>query len=469
VAEEKFDLVVIGAGPGGYVAALRASQLGLRTACIDRNDQLGGTCLRVGCIPSKALLHSSERYAEARHTLASHGVVFSDLSLDLATMMSRKSETVDGLAKGIAFLLKKNGVERIQGQARIEAPGRVAVETGEGESKTLRAERILVATGSTSAELPGVMIDEKRIVSSTGALAFDHVPERLIVIGAGAIGLELGSVWSRLGAEVTVLEFLDHVLPGMDREIGKHAQRVFARQGLTFQLSSRVTSAQTDASEVQLTVEPADGGEPKTVAADAVLVAIGRRPRTADLGLEALGVALDDGGFIHVDESFATSVPGIYAIGDCVPGPMLAHKAEEEGVACVERMAGQSTSVHYERVPAVVYTWPEVAAVGATEEELKERGVEYRVGKFSFQANSRARVTGDTDGFVKVLADAGSDELLGVHILGPMAGDLLAEAVVAMEFRASAEDLARTCHAHPALAEALKEAALAAAGRALHA
>jgi len=468
VAEEHFDLVVIGAGPGGYVAALRAAQLGMRTACIDRNEQLGGTCLRVGCIPSKALLHSSERYAEARKSMAAHGIVFSDVSLDLGTMMNRKSETVDGLAKGIAFLLKKNGVERIQGHARIEAPGRVAVEGPDGASTHVTAERILVATGSSSADLPGVTVDEERIVSSTGALAFEQVPERLVVIGAGAIGLELGSVWSRLGAEVTVLEFLDHVLPGMDREVGKHAQRIFARQGLSFQLSSRVASAERKGDEVELTIEPADGGDAATLTADAVLVSIGRRPRTADIGLEEVGVALDDRGFIRVDEAFATSVAGIYAIGDCVPGPMLAHKAEEEGVVCVERMAGESGEMHYDRIPAVVYTWPEVAAVGATEEALKERGVEYKVGKFSFQANSRARVTGDTDGFVKILADAKSDELLGVHILGPMAGDLLAEAVMALEFRASAEDLARTCHAHPALAEALKEAALAVAGRALH-
>jgi len=469
VSEERFDLAVIGAGPGGYVAALRAAQLGMKTVCIDRNEQLGGTCLRVGCIPSKALLHSSERYAEARHTLAAHGIGFSDLSLDLATMMNRKTEAVAGLAKGIAFLLKKNGIERIQGEARIEAPGRIAVAAADGESKTIAAERILVATGSTSAELPGVPIDEKRIVSSTGALAFDAVPERLVVIGAGAIGLELGSVWSRLGAEVTVVEFLDHVLPGMDREIGKHAKRILSRQGLSFQLESKVTDAEVGGEEVVLSVEPAGGGEATRLSADAVLVSIGRRPCTSGFGLEELNVALDERGFIRVDESFTTSVPGIFAIGDCVPGPMLAHKAEEEGVACVERMAGQKTAIHYDRVPAVVYTWPEVAAVGATEETLKERGTEYRVGKFSFQANSRARVTGDTDGFVKVLADAKSDELLGVHILGPMAGDLLAEAVMALEFRASAEDLARTCHSHPALAEALKEAALAALGRALHA
>jgi len=469
VSEERFDLAVIGAGPGGYVAALRAAQLGMKTACIDRNDQLGGTCLRVGCIPSKALLHSSERYAEARHGFASHGIVFEGLSLDLAAMMKRKTEAVDGLAKGIAFLLKKNGVERIQGEARIEKPGQIAVTGPDGESKQVAAERILVATGSTSAELPGVAVDEKRIVSSTGALAFESVPERLVVVGAGAIGLELGSVWSRLGAEVTVLEFLDHILPGMDREIAKHTQRVLSRQGLSFQLASKVTGAETGGDEVVLRVEPAAGGEAKQVAADAVLVSIGRKPRTQGFGLEEIGVALDERGFVRVDDDFATSVPGVFAIGDCVPGPMLAHKAEEEGVACVERMAGQQTAVHYGRVPAVVYTWPEVAAVGETEEALKERGVEYRVGKFSFQANSRARVTGDTDGFVKVLADAATDELLGVHILGPMAGDLLAEAVMALEFRASAEDLARTCHAHPALAEALKEAALAAAGRALHA
>jgi dihydrolipoamide dehydrogenase len=465
---DRFDLVVIGGGPGGYVAAIRAAQLGLRTACIDKRGLFGGTCLHVGCIPSKALLHSSERYAAARHELADHGVRVEGVALDLARMMARKQEKVDELARGTAFLLKKNEVEAIAGAARIAAPGRVEVEGADGGMRTLEAERILIATGSESAPLAGVAIDEKRIVSSTGALTLERVPERMIVVGAGAIGLELGSVWSRLGAQVQVVEFLDRILPGMDGEIAKQAQRVLQKQGLAFSLGREVRSASASDARVQLSVVTRSNGKAEALESDVVLVAIGRRPYLDGLGLEALGAARDARGFLVVNERFETSVPGVFAIGDCVPGPMLAHKAHEEGVACVEMMVGQHGHVDHLRVPSVVYTWPEIAGVGETEEALKERKADYRTGKFPFTANARAKITGDTQGLVKILADAKSDRVLGVHILGPMAGDLIAEAVSALEFGASAEDIARTCHAHPAMGEALQEAALAVAGRAIH-
>jgi dihydrolipoamide dehydrogenase len=465
---DRFDLVVIGGGPGGYVAAIRAAQLGLRTACVDKRGLFGGTCLHVGCIPSKALLHSSERYAELRHELADHGIRAEGVTLDLARMMARKQETVDELARGTAFLLKKNEVETIGGAARIAAPGRVEVELADGKTRAIECERILIATGSESAPLAGVPIDEKRIVTSTGALTLERVPQRLLVVGAGAIGLELGSVWSRLGAQVTVVEFLDRILPGMDGEVAKQAQRVLARQGISFQLGREVRSAAASDDRVRVTVATRSDGKEETLETDVVLVAIGRRPYLEGLGLEALGVGRDARGFLAVNERFETSVPGIYAIGDCIPGPMLAHKAHEDGVACVEQMVGQHGHVDYLRVPSVVYTWPEIASAGETEEALKERGAQYRVGKFPFTANARAKITGDTQGLVKILADAATDRVLGVHILGPMAGDLIAEAVIALEFGASAEDIARTCHAHPAMGEALMEAALAVAGRALH-
>jgi dihydrolipoamide dehydrogenase len=465
---DRFDLIVIGGGPGGYVAAIRAAQLGLRTACVDKRGLFGGTCLHVGCIPSKALLHSSERYAEVRHELGDHGIRVEGVALDLARMMARKQEKVDELARGTAFLLKKNEVEAIGGAARIAAPGHVEVELADGTARTLEAERILIATGSESAPLAGLAIDEKRIVSSTGALTLERVPERLLVVGAGAIGLELGSVWSRLGAQVTVVEFLDRILPGMDGEIAKQAQRVLARQGLTFQLGCEVRAAALAGERVRTTVATRKDGSEQTLESDVVLVAIGRRPYLEGLGLEALGVARDARGFVTVNDRFETSVPGVFAIGDCVPGPMLAHKAHEDGVACVEQMVGQTGHVDYLRVPSVVYTWPEIAGVGETEEALRERGVEYRAGKFPFTANARAKITGDTQGLVKILADARSDRVLGIHILGPMAGDLIAEAVSALEFGASAEDIARTCHAHPAMGEALQEAALAVADRAIH-
>jgi dihydrolipoamide dehydrogenase len=463
-----YDLVVIGGGPGGYVAAIRAAQLGLKTACVDKRAALGGTCLNVGCIPSKALLHSSERYGEAKERLAEHGIRFTELELDLGAMMAHKEKVVTDLTKGIDFLLKKNKVDRIVGTASITAPGEVVVSLNDGTTDSLTTRNILIATGSESSPLAGVEVDEKRIVSSTGALSLESVPEKLIVIGAGVIGLELGSVWSRLGSGVTVVEYLDHILPGMDREIGRQALRVFKRQGLEFQLSRKVTGASVGGQGVRLNVEPVAGGDAEEFAADVVLLAIGRRPYTEGLGLEELGVTADERGFIEVDHRFETRVPGIYAIGDCIPGPMLAHKAEDEGSICAEILAGQSGQIDHDLVPGVVYTWPEIASVGKTEEALKEQGVSFKVGKFPFSANSRARALGDTDGFVKILADADTDRVLGVHILGPLAGDLISEAVIAMEFGASAEDIARTCHAHPAMGEAMREAALAVAGRALH-
>ncbi len=464
----KYDLAVIGAGPGGYVAAIRAAQLGMRVVCVDKRGPPGGTCLNVGCIPSKALLHDSERYAEAKHDLSDRGIVFGELKLDLDKMMARKDKAVRDLTKGVEFLFKKNKVEYVQGTASIPQAGRVEVQLGDGGSANVEAANILIATGSEPIALDGVEVDEKHIVTSTGALSLGEVPKRMAVIGAGVIGLELGSVWSRLGAQVTMIEFLDHILPGMDREIGVQTQKVMTKQGLEFHLSSKVTGARKGKSDVTLSVEPRDGGDPWELKVDVVLVAIGRRPHTEGLGLEKLGVETDERGFVRVDERFQTTVPGIYAIGDCVPGPMLAHKAEDDGIVCVEMLAGQSGHIDYDRVPAVVYTWPEVASVGKTEERLKEDGIEYCVGKFPFQANSRGRTIGETDGLVKVLADARTDRVLGVHILGPLAGDLLMEAVIAMEFGATAEDIARTSHHHPGMGEALKEAALAVHGRPIH-
>jgi len=470
MSDAEFDLAVIGGGPGGYVAALRAAQLGLRVACIDQRQRLGGTCLNVGCIPSKALLHSSEHFHFAREELAAHGVKTGKIGLDLAAMMARKDKVVADLGKGIDFLLDKNKVTKITGTAALSAPGEVTVKPEKGKARKLTAAHILIATGSDSAALPGIEIDEKKIVTSTGALALAAVPKRLVVIGAGAIGLELGSVWRRLGAEVTVVEFLDRILPGMDGEIAKQAQRVLARQGLSFKLGTKVASAKKTRAGVELSLEPAAGkGKAEKLAADVVLVAVGRRPRTAELGLDAAGVACDARGFVQVDDRFRTGAEGIYAIGDVIGGAMLAHKAEEEGVAVAEILAGKPGHVNYGVIPAVVYTWPEVAAVGLSEEEAKEAGRDIRVGKFPFAANSRARTSGATDGLVKIVADAKSDRVLGVHILGPDAGTLIAEAAMAMEFGASAEDIARTCHAHPSLPEAMKEAALAVAGRALHA
>ncbi len=461
--DRSFDIIVIGAGPGGYVCALRAAQLGLRTACVEKRETLGGTCLNIGCIPSKALLQSSENFHEAAGSFAEHGIRIEGVTLDLARMQKRKDEVVTANVRGVEFLFKKNKVTWLKGEGHISAPGTVAVG---GTDYT--AKHIVIATGSDSIPLPGVAIDETRIVSSTGALALDRVPGHLLVIGGGYIGLELGSVWRRLGAQVTVVEYLDRLVPGMDGEIAKTFERVLAKQGLKFRLGTKVTGAVASGDGVAVTLEPVKGGAAETIEVDTVLVAIGRRPFTDNLGLDALGVARDARGFITVDAQYRTNVPGIYAIGDVIAGPMLAHKAEEEGVACAERIAGQAGHVNYGVIPGVVYTWPEVASLGVTEETLKAQGVEYRVGKFPFTANGRARAMGATDGFVKILADKATDKILGAHIIGPDAGTLIAELATAMEFGASAEDVARICHAHPSLSEAVKEAALAVEGRALH-
>ena len=460
---ESFDVIVIGAGPGGYVCALRAAQLGMSVACVEKRATLGGTCLNIGCIPSKALLMSSENFHAVQHDFAEHGIGVDNIRLDLARMQARKGEVVSANVKGVEFLFKKNKVTWLKGAARIAAPGRVEID-----GTTYEAKHIVIATGSESVPLPGVEVDEKRIVSSTGALELDRVPDRLVVIGGGYIGLELGSVWSRLGADVTVVEYLDRLVPGMDLEIGKTFERVLGKQGIKFRLSTKVTGAQIDESGVSIAIEPAAGGEAETLRADVVLVAIGRRAFTAGLGLEELGVARDERGRVVIDEHFATNVPGVYALGDVVAGVMLAHKAEEEGVALAEILAGQAGHVNYGVIPGVVYTWPEVASIGKTEEQLKADGASYKVGKFPFTANGRARAMGSTDGFVKILADKRSDRILGAHIIGPDAGTLIAEIATAMEFGASAEDVARTCHAHPSLNEAVKEAALAVEGRALH-
>ncbi len=462
---ESFDVIVIGAGPGGYVAAIRAAQLGLKTACVEKRATLGGTCLNIGCIPSKALLQSSEHFEEAKHKLADHGVMLdgAGVTLDLARMLARKGEVVAANVKGVEFLFRKNKVTWLKGEGRIARPGVVAVGDEEYAAK-----HIVIASGSESIPLPGIEVDEKRIVTSTGGLELDAVPKHLVVIGGGYIGLELGSVWRRLGAEVTVVEFLDRIVPGMDGEVGKMFERILTRQGFRFRLKTKVTGARLGNEGVTLTLEPAEGGAAEEIAADVVLVAIGRRAYTEGLGLDAAGVALDERGRVKVDAHFATNVPGIWAIGDAITGPMLAHKAEEEGVAVAERIAGQAGHVNYEAIPGVVYTWPEVASVGRTEEQLKAEGVAYKSGKFPFTANGRARAMGETDGFVKILADAQTDRILGAHIIGPDAGTLIAELALAIEFGASAEDVARTSHAHPSLNEAVKEAALAVDGRALH-
>lgn len=468
MSAQSFDVVVIGAGPGGYVAAIRAAQLGLKTAVVEKWDTLGGTCLNVGCIPSKALLVSSEKYDEAKHHLAHHGVKLEGVGLDLVTLMAHKSKVVKDLTGGIEFLFKKNKITWLKGLGRLTGPGALEVVGKDGAATPVTAKAIILATGSEVTPLPGVTIDEKRVVSSTGALKLAEVPKKLVVVGAGVIGLELGSVWKRLGAEVTVVEFLDRILPGMDLELAKSAQKVLAKQGLAFKLSTKVTAAVGGDKGVTLTLEPAAGGAAETVEADYVLVAIGRRPYTEGLGLETVGIEKDGRGRIKTDKHFQTQVPGIYAIGDVIEGPMLAHKAEDEGVVVAEIIAGQSGHINYDAIPGIVYTTPEIATVGKTEEQLKEAGVAYKTGKFPFSANGRARAMMSTEGFVKVLADAKTDRVLGVHILGPDAGHLIAEIGLAMEFGASAEDVARTCHAHPTLSEAVKEAALAVDGRAIH-
>jgi dihydrolipoamide dehydrogenase len=467
MSDSHFDLIIIGAGPGGYVAAIRAAQLGLKTACIEKRGTLGGTCLNVGCIPSKALLHSSEKFEETRDHLAEHGVKVGKVELDLDTLMARKDKVVDGLTKGIAGLFKKNKVTSITGSARIARAGEVVV-SADGKDTSYTADNILIATGSEVAPLPGVEIDEDRIVSSTGALSLDKVPKHLVVVGGGYIGLEMGSVWRRLGSKVTVVEFLEAIVPNMDGEVGKAMHKTLAKQGMEFKLGTKVTGAKSTKTKVALTVEPAAGGDAETIDCDIVLVSIGRVPFTANLGLAEAGVEMDGRGVIQVDGNFKTNVDGIYAIGDVIPGPMLAHKAEEEGIACVERLAGQATHINYDAIPSVVYTWPEAASVGKTEEQLKDAGIAYNKGNFPFMANSRARANGDAEGFVKILADAATDEVLGVHIIGPGAGTMIAELALAMEFGASSEDIARTCHAHPTLNEAVKEAALAVEGAPIH-
>ncbi|MBN5019641.1 dihydrolipoyl dehydrogenase [Stenotrophomonas maltophilia] len=465
---EHYDVVIIGGGPGGYPAAIRAAQLGLRVACIESRQRLGGTCLNVGCIPSKALLESSERFIAARTEFAEHGVEFEGLRLNLLQLMTHKDNVVSGLGNGIDFLMRKHKIARLVGTGSIPAPGQVTLIDSNGATQTLTATSIVIATGSDSATLSGVPIDEARIVSSTGALALPEVPKHLVVIGAGYVGLELGSVWRRLGANVTVIEYLDRVTSGMDIELSQALHKVLEEQGFVFRLSQKVTGARSEDDEIVLTVEPAQGGPSEEIRADYVLVSIGRRPFTDGLGLDAIGITRDRKGYIQVDEHWRTNVDGIYAIGDVIGGPMLAHKATEEGVALAEQLAGLPGHVNYGAIPAVVYTAPEVASVGQTEEALKAAGVSYKVGRFPFSANSRARAKAQTYGFVKILADATTDRVLGVHIIGPEAGSLIHEAVVAMEFHGSAEDIARSCHAHPTLPEALKEAAMAVDNWALH-
>ncbi len=463
------DLIVIGTGPGGYVCAIRAAQLGLSVAVVEKRATHGGTCLNVGCIPSKALLHASELFEEAGHGFAGMGIDVQP-RLNLAKMLAFKDEGVKGNVDGVGYLLKKNKVETFHGTGRVLGTGKVEVTFVNGEKKTLDAKSIVIATGSDVARLPGVTIDEKTIISSTGALTLPQVPKHLLVVGAGVIGLELGSVWRRLGAKVTVVEYLDRILPGTDTEVARSFQRILEKQGFAFKLGTKVTKVEKGGmlTGQKAVVEPAAGGTPETIDADVVLVAIGRVPYTEGLGLAETGIALDERRRIKVDAHFATSVPGVYAIGDVIAGPMLAHKAEDEGVAVAEILSGQAGHVNYDVIPGVIYTAPEVATVGKTEEELKAAGVAYNVGKFPFTANGRAKVNKTTDGFVKVLADAATDRILGVHMIGPHVGELIAEAAVIMEFGGSAEDLARTCHAHPTLTEAVKEAALSVAKRPIH-
>ena len=463
-----YDLVVIGTGPGGYVCAIRAAQLVMKVAVVEKDSTFGGTCLNIGCIPSKGLLYVSELFEEAGHKFDRMGIIVDKPKLDLAAMMKFKDEGVEGNVKGVAFLFKKNKIDAFTGVARIAAPGRIEIKAADGKTQTVETKNIVIASGSDVARLKGITIDEKRIVSSTGALVLGKVPERLLIIGAGVIGLELGSVWRRLGAQVHVIEFLDRILPGMDAEVARQFQRLLEKQGITFRLSSKVTAVDSSGAKLKAQVEPAAGGTAETVEADVVLVAVGRVPYLDGLGVKELGVTLDNRGRIEVDHRYATNVPGIYAIGDVIAGPMLAHKAEDEGIAVAEILAGQAGHVNYEAIPNVIYTYPEVASVGKTEEELKAAGVAYNVGKFPFTANGRAKANQQTEGFVKILADAKTDRVLGVHIVGADAGDMIAEAALAIEFGAASEDIARTSHPHPTFTEAVKEAALAVDRRAIH-
>jgi dihydrolipoamide dehydrogenase len=458
----QYDVVIIGGGPGGYNGAIRAGQLGLRVACVEKRKTLGGTCLNVGCIPSKALLNASHMFDEAKTGFADLGIKV-DPQLDLPQMLKQKDDSVTALTKGVEFLLKKNKVDWIKGAGAIAGPGKVVVKAEDGSESTLETVNIVIATGSEPSKLPGVEVDQKRIVDSTGALALSPVPKKLVVIGAGIIGLELGSVWRRLGAEVEVIEFLDRTIPGADGEIATAFQRALTKQGIKFRLSTKVTGAKKAKDGVVLTVEPVAGGPAEAVTADVVLVAVGRRPFTEGLGLETAGVSMDKRGFIDTDH-YKTSAPGVWAIGDVTHGPMLAHKAEDEAVACIELIAGKAGHVNYDVIPGVIYTHPEVAWVGKTEEELKAEGVTYKVGKFPFTANARAKVNHETEGFVKVLADAVTDRILGAHMIGPEVGDMISEYCVAMEFGGASEDVARTCHPHPTRSEALRQAAMGVEG-----
>ncbi|MDQ8729546.1 dihydrolipoyl dehydrogenase [Bradyrhizobium sp. LHD-71] len=463
-----YDLVVIGTGPGGYVCAIRAAQLGMKVAVVEKLPTFGGTCLNVGCIPSKALLFASERFEEVAHHFPKMGIKIGKAEVDLPTMLKFKDQAVDGNTKGVAFLFKKNKIDAYQGTGRVLSAGKVEVKSGEGKTQVLETKNIVIATGSDVARLKGVEIDEKRIVSSTGALTLPKVPGKLLIVGAGIIGLELGSVWRRLGAQVTVVEFLDRILPGMDGEVARQFQRLLEKQGMTFKLGTKVSGVDTSGKMLKVSVEPAAGGPVEAIEADVVLVAIGRVPYTEGLGLKEAGVALDERGRVDIDAHFATNVKGIYAIGDVVRGAMLAHKAEDEGIAVAEIIAGHAGHVNYDAIPGVVYTSPEVASVGKTEEELKAAGIAYNVGKFPFTANGRAKSNQQTDGFVKFLADAKTDRVLGAHIVGVEAGEMIHECTVLIEFGGSSEDLARTCHAHPTRSEAVKEAAMNVAKRAIH-
>ena len=457
---ETYDVVIIGGGPGGYNCAIRAGQLGLKTACIEMRGTLGGTCLNVGCIPSKALLHASHMYDTAANEFESMGIKIGKLDLDVAQMMAQKDGAVEGLTKGVEFLLKKNKVDYIKGKGAIEGPGKVKVTAADGSTQTLSAKNIVIATGSEPTSLPGIEIDEERVVTNTGALALGAVPKRLILIGAGVIGLEMGSVWARLGAEVTVVEYLDRILPGADSEVAKLAQRTFKKQGLEFRLGMKVTGVEKLKSKLKLSMEPAKGGASETLDADVVIVAVGRKPYTEGLGLETVGATTDKRGVIQVSDGHFKVADGVWAVGDCIHGPMLAHKAEDDGVAVAELIAGKAGHVNYDLIPSVVYTSPEIAWVGKTEDELKAEGVAYAKGKFPFSANSRARTNHETDGFVKILADKTTDRILGAHMIGSGVGEMIAEVCVAMEFGAASEDIARTCHAHPTMSEAVRQAAM---------
>ena len=468
MSNENFDLIVIGAGPGGYVGAIRAAQLGMRVACIEKRASLGGTCLNVGCIPSKALLHASEHYASAASGhLASMGVAIGSVKLDLAAMMQSKSEIVSGLTTGINFLFKKNNITRLEGTARIDGTGAVTIVDGKDKG-SYKSKKIMIATGSHASSLPGITIDEKHIVSSTGALSLNKCPKKLVVIGAGYIGLELGTVWARLGAKVEVIEFLPRILPGMDDEIAKKFMAIAKKQGLSFRLSTAVKQAKSSKAGVTLTVESADGGKPESISADIALVSVGRHPATDGLGLESAGITLTESGRIAVDSRFETSLDDVHAVGDVIEGPMLAHKAEEDAVAAVEMMAGRAGHIDYSLIPGIVYTAPEIATLGQSEQTLKVANIDYKKGIFPFSANSRARAQSHSDGFVKILACSRTDKVIGVHIIGHEAGTVIHECAAAMAFGASAEDIARTCHGHPTLNEAVKEAALAVDGRAIH-